>query len=124
MTPNPKPVGSTYVEQEDYGDVTVVRVKLPQLQDDAETDVVFDTLYTLVDDPARKKIVLEVGGIKYFASAALGKLMTLNRKVRETGSQLVLCSVTPTVERILEITRLKDLLLTYDNERLAREALA
>jgi anti-sigma B factor antagonist len=123
MTPEQKLAGS-WVEQEDYGDVTVVRVKLPQLQDDAETDVVFDTLYTLVDDPARKKFVLEVGGIKYFASAALGKLMTLNRKVRETGSQLVLCSVTPTVERILQITRLSDLLLTYDNERLAREALA
>jgi anti-sigma B factor antagonist len=112
------------VEHEDHGDVTVVRVNLPMLRDDEETGSVFDALYALVEGTGRRKFVLDVGAIQYFASAALGKLMTLNRKVREADARLVLCRVTPTVERILQVTRLSDLLLSYDNDRLAREGLA
>lgn len=115
---------SPMVECEEVGSVTILRVKLPMLQGDSSTDEVFDQLYDAIATPNRSKFILDVATIEYFASAALGKLMTLNRKVREKGARLVLCNLTPTVERILQVSRLSDLLLSYENERQARQALA
>ena len=51
------------------------------------------------------------------ASAALGKFVGLSRKGRAADARLVLCCVTPPVARILEVTRLNDVLLAYPSEQ-------
>jgi anti-anti-sigma factor len=112
------------VEREDHGDVTVVSIEFPILADDPATEEVFTTLYTLIESSGRRKFVLDLGAVRYFASAALGKLVALSRKVCAAEVRLVLCNVTPTVERILQVTHLNDLLLSFASEREAREALA
>ena len=77
-----------------------------------------------LDEPDRRCFVLDVGAIQYFASAALGKLVGLNRKARQADARLVLCAVTPTVARVLEISRLSDVLIRYDDEDGAVRALS
>src|SRR3954468_19365376 len=86
-----------------------------------------DQLQDAVETSGRRKFVLDVGAIQYFASAALGKLVSLNRKARAADARLVICNVTPTGPRILELTRLADVLVSYDSEgdavrSLSREA--
>lgn len=112
------------LEWETVGEVTVIRVRAPRLWDDAATDALFDQIYALVEDPTRHKFVLDVGAIEHFASAALGKLVTLGRKVRATRGRLVLCDVTGPVRRVLQLTHLDELMLSYDSERAAVRALA
>lgn len=112
------------LEWEDVGDVTLVWVKTAMLWGDAATDALFDTLFRLLDDPGRHKFVLDVGGIRYFASAALGKLVTLYRKAEANQARLALIHVTGPVARILQVTHLDECLLTYDNPREAVQALA
>jgi anti-sigma B factor antagonist len=110
------------VEREDFGDVTVIRLNLPSLWEDQATEDAFARLYTLIEGSGRTQFVLNLSAIQYFASAALGKLVTLHRKLGAAQARLVLCNVTPPVERILQVTRLNDMLLTYDNEREARQS--
>jgi stage II sporulation protein AA (anti-sigma F factor antagonist) len=112
------------LEQEMRGDVTVVRIKEPMLRGDSTTDDVFSRLYGLVAGGAHPKVVLNLGAIEYFASVALGKLVALYHKAQAAGARLALCEVTPTVDRVLHMTHLADLLPVYQDEREAVSALA
>jgi anti-anti-sigma factor len=105
-----------WLEWEDKGDVKVVRLKAATVYADAATEDAFQHLFSLVDESGCRKYVLDLSAIQYFASSALGKLVTLTRKARAAEARLVLCNVTPAVERILQVTRLADLMIAYNNE--------
>src|SRR4051794_10814562 len=111
----PAPDGEK-MQVEEIGDVTVVRMKVPRFVTDEDTETTFARLYELVENAGHRKLVLDLSTVEYFASAALGKLVTLNRKAHAADARLVLCRPTPTVQRILQLTRLNDVLLTYDSE--------
>ena len=108
----------------DIEDVTVVRVNIPRLWEDKTTEDAFGQLYALIENSGRRKFVLDLSALQYFSSSALGKLVTLTRKARTADARLVLCNLTPTVEKILQVTRLGDLLISYNTESEARKAIA
>jgi len=112
------------LERQDVGDVTVLRINVPMLWGDQASDELFEQLYSLVESSANRKFVLDVGAIQYCASAALGKLVALNRKVIAAEARLALCRVTPPVARILQVTRLADVLIAYASEREAVQSFA
>jgi anti-anti-sigma factor len=105
------------LEREDFGDVTVLRLKVPMLRTDATTDALFEQTYSLVDEAGRSRLVLNCDGVVYMASVALGKLVTLMRKVRAAGGRLALCKVNRTIEQVLHTARLADVLLSYEDEQ-------
>src|SRR5262245_32122076 len=105
------------LERQNVGDVTVLRINVPMLWGDQASDELFEQLYSLVESSGSRKFVLDVGAIQYFASAALGKLVALNRKAIAAEARLVLCHVTAPVARILQVTRLADVLIAYGSER-------
>jgi anti-sigma B factor antagonist len=104
------------LERKDVGPVTVLRINTPMLRGDQDSDELFEQIGSLVENSRERKFVLDVGAIQYFASAALGKLVSLNRKARAADARLVMCNVTPSVARILQVTRLSDVLVSYDSE--------
>src|SRR5262245_21774342 len=111
-TPSPN------LEREDFGDVTVARVQIPMLWSDGTTDALFDGIYALVD-AGRARLVLNLDRVTFLASAALGKLVMLLRKVQAAGGRLTLCKVHPTIEEILHKTHLADVMLLYPDEQAA-----
>jgi anti-sigma B factor antagonist len=113
--------GSHWLEREDVGDVTVVRLKVPTVLDDDTAQTVFGQLYSLVSDVGRGKLVLDLAGAQYLPSLALGKLLMLNRKAQAADGRLTLCGLTPPVGEILEATHLRDMFDVYAGEA---EALA
>ena len=110
------PHGTHWLERQDFGDVTVVRLKTPRNLDDDVLRTIFDPIYTLVDGVGRKKLVLNLAAVPYLPSMALGKLVMLNRKVQVGGGRLALCQLTPVAEEILDGTALKSLFNTYAAE--------
>jgi anti-sigma B factor antagonist len=108
---------SDVLEREDFGDVTVLRVQVPMLRGDQATEALFEQTYSLVDDAGRSRLVLNLAGVEYFASMAIGKLVTLIRKVHSAGGRLVVCKLTRTLEATLQVTHLADLLHHYDDEQ-------
>jgi anti-sigma B factor antagonist len=103
--------------REDRGEVTVLRVKVPMLRSDETTESLFGQACSVVEGEGRPRLVLNLGGVEYLASAAVGKLVTLMRTVRSAGGRLVLCKVTRAVEELLRVTHLADVLLLYDDEQ-------
>ena len=64
-----------------------------------------DTLRDLIDEN-RHDIVIDLAGVPYLDSAALGVLVDAVRRVREFEGGIFLVATTPFVRRAFEITRL------------------
>jgi anti-sigma B factor antagonist len=98
------------LEWEDLGDVTVVNFTDRKILDEHTIQVIGEQLFSLVDELGRRKLLLNFGNVEFLSSAALGKLVTLNRKVREAEGRLVLCRINPTIYEVFEITKLNKLI--------------
>ncbi len=110
--------GTTHwLEREDFGEVTVVRLKTPKALDSDTIRAVFDPIYSLVSDMGRNNLVLNLAAVEYLPSMALGKLVMLNRKVQAGNGRLALCQLSPPVAEILETTHLNELFTIYATEQ-------
>jgi anti-sigma B factor antagonist len=112
------------LEREDLGEVTVLRAKVPMLRSDEATEAVFGQLGALVDEAGRSRLVLNLDGVVSIASAAIGKLVTLVRKVRLAGGRLTLCKLTRTMGEIMEMTHLAEIVPIYGDEQEAVRSFA
>jgi anti-sigma B factor antagonist len=108
--------GSHWLEREDFGDVTVVRIKVPRLGDDDTTKDIFDQINTLVSQVGRRNLVLNLVGPEHLPSLALGKLVMLNRRTEAANGRLALCGLAPMAAEALEVTHLTELFHIYGSE--------
>jgi len=94
------------LEVEDIGDVTVVNFVDRKILDEQNIQTIGDQLFQLVDQEGRRKLLLNFGNVEYLSSAALGKLITLNKKLQAVGGRLILCNIDPQIYEVFEITKL------------------
>jgi anti-sigma B factor antagonist len=94
------------LEVEHIGDVTVVNFVDRKILDEQNIQVIGEQLFSLVDEEGYRKILLNFGNVEYLSSAALGKLITLNKKLQQAGGRLVLCNIDPQIYEVFEITKL------------------
>ena len=105
------------LEVEDLGDVTVVSFTDRKILDEQNIQIIGEQLFGLVDESGRKKLLLNFGNVEYMSSAALGKLITLNKKVQSAGGRLVLCNIDPQIREVFEITKLDRLFVITSDEQ-------
>ena len=110
------------LEVEDLGDVTVVSFTDRKILDEQNIQVIGEQLFSLVDESGRKKLLLNFGNVEYMSSAALGKLITLNKKVQAAGGRLVLCNIDPQIYEVFEITKLDKFFKIHKEEQAALQA--
>src|SRR6185369_7487108 len=97
------------LEVEDIGDVTVVNFTDRKILDEQNIQAIGEQLFSLVDEAGRRKILLNFGNVEYLSSAALAKLITLNKKLQQVGGRLILCRIDPQIREVFEITKLNKL---------------
>ena len=110
------------LEVEDIGDVTVVNFVDRRILDEQNIQVIGEQLFSLVDEVGRRKILLNFGNVEYLSSAALGKFITLNKKVNAAGGRLILCNIDPQIYEVFEITRLDKFFNIQKEEQAALQA--
>src|SRR4030081_2974483 len=110
------------LEVEDIGEVAVVNFTDKKILDEQNIQVIGEQLFSLVDELGRRKILLNFGNVEYLSSAALGKLITLNKKLQGVGGKLVLCNIDPQIYEVLEITKLNKLFNIQKEEQAALQA--
>ena len=74
-----------------------------------------DTTRRLADE-GKKKILLNLGGVKYMDSSGIGELIANYTTVGRGGGQLKLLNLTEKVQDLLVITKLLTVFDVYDNE--------
>jgi anti-sigma B factor antagonist len=94
------------LEVEDIGDVTVVNFVDRKILDEQNIQIIGEQLFGLVDEVGRRKLLLNFSNVEYLSSAALGKLITLNKKLQAASGKLVLCCIEPQIFEVFEITKL------------------
>jgi anti-sigma B factor antagonist len=90
----------------EVGDVTVVHFRDQRIIEDLGIQEMGQELFHLVEGENRKKLLLNFSSVSFMSSAALGKLITLDKKVKGKGGVLKLCSIRPEIYEVFAITRL------------------
>ena len=110
------------IDIEEIGDVTVARFVDKKILDETNIQVIGNQLFTLVDDEGRKKILLDFENVEYLSSAALGKLITMDKKVKSAKGRLKLCNVRPDIYEVFAITKLNKLFDMHEDQERALES--
>lgn len=110
------------LEVEHIGDVTVVNFVDRKILDEQNIQVIGEQLFSLVDEEGMKKILLNFSNVEYLSSAALGKLITLNKKLQQVGGKLILCNIDPQIYEVFEITKLDKFFKIKKEEQEALQA--
>jgi anti-sigma B factor antagonist len=76
-------------------------------------------LFQLVEEQKRSKILLNFTSVDFLSSAALGKLITLDKKVKAHGGMLKLSNIQPDIYEVFAITKLNKLFDIRDDEAAA-----
>ncbi len=105
----------------EVGDVTVVRFVDRQILDEAEIQELGHELFRLVEEDHRSRLLLNLSSVEFMSSAALGKLVALNKKVKAQAGQLRLSNLQMETYETFAITGLIKLFTIKEDEA---EALA
>ena len=110
------------LELEPIGDVTVVNFVDRKILDDQNIQVIGEQLFSLVDEQGLRKILLNFSNVEFLSSAALGKLITLNKKLQQVGGKLILCNIDAQIFEVFEITKLDRFFKIIKEEQAALQA--
>ena len=110
------------LEVEDIGDIAVVNFVDKKILDEQNIQTIGEQLFELVDDLGKRKLLLNFANVEYLSSAALGKLITLKKKVQAASGQLKLANIKPEIKEVFSITKLDKVLQIFDDEDKALES--
>ena len=70
-----------------------------------------------------RKVIVDCRRIPYLDAAGLGFFVEFYKDLKNTGGDLVLANVNRRIREVLELTRLAELILVYEDEQAALGAL-
>lgn len=99
----------------EQGGVMVVAFKDSKILDESVIQEIGNELFGLVDKQFRPKMLLDFANVDYLSSAALGKLITLHKRVREKKGDLKFCAIKPKIYDVFRITKLDKIFDIHDD---------
>ena len=111
-----------HVQVERLDDALVVHFHDSKITGELAISSLGDELYAMVDRPDCQKLILDFSNVDFVSSAMLGKLMSMNRKMKEKGGIFRLCEVRPHIRLIFKYTHLETILDIRDTQPDAVEA--
>ena len=88
------------------GDVTIVRFRGQSLTESRGIEEIAQELFHLVEGENCRKLVVSLASVDCMSSAALGKLITLNKKATARGGALKLSSMNADISLVFSVTQL------------------
>ena len=102
--------------------VTVVRFVDRRILDATNIEELGGELFALVETDNKKKLLLNFTDVEFLSSAALNKLIILDKKMRGQGGTLKLSNLRPEIHEVFEITKLTQLFEIIEDEDAALKA--
>lgn len=100
-------------------EVLIVTFQDTSLLDSAQLESIGTELYDLVDNKARKRLILDFAKVQFMSSSALGVLITLRKKATAIKGDIVICGLRKDLMRVFEITNLVKMFTFKPNEEQA-----
>lgn len=98
----------------DSNGVTVVNFSDRKILEELSITEIGDELSHIVESKNGIKILLNFSSVEHLSSAALGMLLTLNKKVSEAEGKLRLSDISPQIYEVFKITQLNNLFEIHD----------
>ena len=106
---------STFLTLEDRPDGVVATITRPHLSEEENIEVFGKELIDLVDQYGCRHIIVSLQQVTYITSAALGKLIALNRRLHRKSGRLIVCGALDAVKDVLQASRLNDYFTIADD---------
>jgi len=104
------------IEVSESANVTVIRFQDQKIIDPEAIQELGQELFDLVERDDRKKMVLNFENVEFLSSAALGKLITFEKKSKRNDAKLILTNISPEIYQVFAITNLDKLFQIKDSE--------
>ncbi len=98
---NPK-----HFSHDTHGDVVVIKVLQENLSEEQNLDEIGLELFAYAEQYDCLRLALDCTAVKYASSAAIGKLITLHRKLNRVDGALAVCGLQESFLEILRAARL------------------
>jgi anti-sigma B factor antagonist len=96
--------------------VSVVRFLDQKIIDPVTIEELGEELFALVERDNRRKIIVNFSAVEFLSSAALGKLITFEKKAKKNGTEVMLTNIAPDIYQVFAITNLNKLFKIKDSE--------
>ncbi|MDR3110470.1 MAG: STAS domain-containing protein [Planctomycetaceae bacterium] len=97
---------SQRIDIKSVADITIAVCCDMKLNDDLVIQEWGEQLIDLSDDAKTRKILINFERVQFMSSSALRALITLNKKIKDDGCQLILCGIDDNIMEAFRITRL------------------
>jgi anti-anti-sigma factor len=108
--------GYRRLDLSEVGEVSVVRFRDRKIIDDINIQELGQELFSLIEQGDRRKLLLNFSSVDFLSSAALGKLITLDKKVKAHSGTMKLSNIRPEIYEVFAITKLNRLFDIRDDE--------
>ncbi|QEG20868.1 STAS domain-containing protein [Mariniblastus fucicola] len=96
--------------------VAVVKFRDKKVMDPSRIEQMGRELLDLADDEENERLLINFDNVSFFSSAAINKLIVLEKQVRAKGGKLRLCNLRPEVRDLFSYTSL-DQMFQIDQEQ-------
>ena len=104
--------------------ITQVEFVDRNILDEVNIQAISEEISGLIDAAGTPQILINFTNVDHLSSAALGALITINKKIREKSGQLRLANIDPQIYEIFVITQLNSLFNIHDTADEAIEQFA
>ena len=99
----------------------MIRFRDRKIIEDINIQELGKEMFALVETDGYDKLLLDFSSVDFLSSAALGKLITLDKKIKSHGGVLKLSNIRPEIYEVFAITKLNRL---FDIRKDEADALA
>ena len=103
---------------EQRGNVSVINFLDKKILDEMHIQEIGEELFGMIEK-GKTRMLLNFENVDYLSSAALGKLITLNKRIKEEDGQLKLTNIKENIYEVFRITKLNKIFEIYDTEEAA-----
>lgn len=111
------------IRLDDVHGVSVIRFMDEKVVDPARIERMGSELLSLANGDKPGKLLVNFENVHFFSSAAINKLIVLEKRVRAHGGKLQLCNLRPEVRDLFSFTNLDSLFNIADKQQDAIESL-
>lgn len=105
------------IELESVKSVSVVKFKDKKVMDPARIEQLGLELLALVHDDKPENVLINFENVNFFSSAAINKLIVLEKRVRARGGKIRLSNLAPEVRDLFSYTNLDSMFGIDDDQR-------
>ena len=110
------PKSDSFLQVEMRDEAAVARFTCPVILGGQIADTFGEKLNAILPELGQRHLMVDFANVRSVTSLMLGKLVQLNNAASAMGTRLVLFNISPSVRKIVEVTRLDMLLTLHEDE--------